>query len=104
MNRWYRSMKPLLLSAILSLLAVPGVSAAEPDRLTIRDAFMNRPPTNQVLLSLRLARVRKDEGKVSLYKSVARQRRAKEHSLSGERSKHRRNCRVTSGWFPPSGR
>jgi len=104
MERWRMPRNRFLLSAMLSLLAVPGAFAAEPECVMLRVGFIDRPTTSQVLLSLHLARVKKDERKVSLYKSVARQRRAKERPTSGVRIPSRGNSRVTSGRFPSSGR
>jgi hypothetical protein len=99
-----RSPKILVLLAAFLLTAVPGASDGSPGASGACVGRPETPPGDKLMLSLQIARARKDGKGIARYKSLARQRRLLERRPPGGRTAPPLPRRGSTGRYPPSGR
>jgi hypothetical protein len=101
--------KPVRSWKILVLLAVITVTATEASagKTGISGSCFVNPewrPGDKLLLSLQIARARKDGRGIARYKSLVRQRRLIERRPPGGRTAPPLPRRIATGRYPPAGR
>jgi hypothetical protein len=98
-----RSRKILVLLVALTVTATEAC-AGSPGTSSSWFASTEWRPGDKLMLSLQIARARKDVRKIARYKSLARQRRLVERRPPGGRTAPSHPRRVATGRYPPAGR
>jgi len=99
-----RSWIILVLLALSMGTAIPDARSGEPGPSSFRGGNPEWPPGEKLMLSLRIARAKKDGKRITRYKSLARQRKRIARRPPGGKDGPPPTGNVVTGRYPPGGR